>query len=306
MAALTRNEMLRWDVPAQRAQLEVGGDWIADYRADPAEIVAEARAVGARALSFGGKDVSFLPELPDLEFVRLGDCGDVTPAMSLPRLRGFGVVSWEQGTIDASAWPHLERFAAGEPPRGGGGVHTAYGHPEVRELGLGRFGEADVSAITAPRLRQLSVSGSRLESLRGIERLTGLEVLVLSRVPKLASLAGVETLTKLEVLALDGARQITTLDDVARIPGLRLLDIADQKAIASLAPLAGHPTLEYVTFQRTQDMSLSALFEIPRLRGIFGYQASKWDRDLAELPQVTVLPDGHPDKLAYYELRARY
>ncbi len=305
MNALTRNELLREDLPAHRDKFEVGGEWIADRAAAPAEIVSEARALGVRALSFAGKDLSFLPELPELEFLSLSDCGDVAPAMSLPRLRGFSVVSWE-GSLDASAWPDLERFAGSEPPRGGGGVDTVYAHPQVRVLALGRFGEPDLTSITAPRLRQLHLSGSKLESLRGIERLTGLEVLVLSRVPKLASLAGVETLPSLEILALDGARQVTILEHVAQTPALRFLDIADQRGIESLAPLAGHPTLEFVTFQRTDDMSLQALFDLPRLRAVIGYLTSKWDRDLNELPNLTALPDDHPDKLAYYELRARY
>lgn len=305
MSVLQRNEMLRWELPWQRELLEVGGEWIADRAADPAYIVSEARTLGVRALSFAGKDLSFLPELPELEFLSLSDCGDVAPAMNLPRLRRFSVVSWE-GSFDASAWPQLERFAGSEPPRGGGGVDTVYAHPHVRVLALGRFGEPDLTSITAPRLCQLHLSGSKLESLRGIERLTGLEVLALSRVPKLASLAGVETLPNLEILALDGARQVSTLEHVAQAPALRFLDIADQRGIESLAPLAGHPTLEFVNFQHTGDMSLAALFDLTRLRTVSGYKTSKWDRDLGELPNLTALPDDHPDRLAYYELRARY
>lgn len=305
MSALTRNELLREDLPAHRAKLEVGGEWIADRAADPAEIVSEARALGVRALRFAGKDLSFLPELPELEFLSLSDCGDVTPATSLPRLRGFSVVSWE-GSLDASAWPDLEHYASSEPPKGGGGVDTVYAHPRVRDIALGRYAETDLTPITAPRLRQLHLSGSRLESLRGIERLVGLEVLVLSRVPKLASLAGVETLPSLQILALDGARQVTTLEHVAPTPALRFLDIADQRGIESLAPLAGHPTLEFVNFQRTGDMSLEALFDLPRLRAVIGYRSSNWDRDLTDLPDTTALPDDDPVKLAYRELRARY
>ena len=260
---------------------------------------------GCPGVELRGQGLSFLPELPELEFLSLSDCGDVAPAMGLPRLRGFSVVSWE-GSLDASAWPDLERFAGSEPPKGGGGVDTVYAHPHVRDLALGRYAETDLTPITAPRLRQLHLSGSKLESLRGIDRLTGLEVLVLSRVPKLASLAGVETLPSLEILALDGARQVTTLEHVARIPALRFLDIADQRGIESLAPLAGHPTLEFVTFQRTGDMSLEALFDLPRLRAVIGYRTSKWDRDLFDLPDLHALPADHPDKLAYYELRGRY
>jgi Leucine-rich repeat (LRR) protein len=305
VSALYRNEMLRREVPWQRELLEVGGQWIADRPADPAEIVAEARALGVRALTFAGKDLSFLPELPELEFLSLGDCADIAPAMSLPRLRGFSVVSWE-GTLDASAWPRLERFAGSEPPKGGGGAETAYGHPHVEVLGLGRYAAPDLTPITAPRLRQLHLSGARLESLRGIDRLTGLEVLDVSRVPRLASLAGVETLPRLEILALDGARLITSLEHAAKAAALRFLDISDQRGIESLAPLAGHPTLEFVNFQRTGDMSLEALFDLPRLRTVIGYRTSKWDRDLDELPSLVALPDDHPDKAAYYEMRLRY
>lgn len=49
----------------------------------------------------------------------------------------------------------------------------------------------------------------------------------------------------------------------------------------SLAPLAGHPSLEFVLFQKTGDMSLAALAEIGRLRAVVGYQSRAWDRDLA-------------------------
>lgn len=45
------------------------------------ELLREARAHDVRALHVAGKDLSFLPELPDPEHLSLGDVGDVTPAM---------------------------------------------------------------------------------------------------------------------------------------------------------------------------------------------------------------------------------
>jgi len=120
--ALTRNELLREDVPAQRALLDAGGEWVAAYQADPAAIVTEARAHDVRALHVAGKDLSFLPSLPDLEHLSLGDAGDITPAMGLRGLRSFSAVSWESGELDATAWPWLTCFGVSEPPRGGGGV----------------------------------------------------------------------------------------------------------------------------------------------------------------------------------------
>lgn len=305
--ALSRNELLREDVPAQRALLEVGGEWVAAHDADPALVVSEARAHDVRALHVAGKDLSFLPELPDLEHLSLGDVGDVTPAMSLPGLRSFSAVSWESGQVDATAWPRLTRFGVSEPPRGGGGIESALAHPTVEVLALRRYAGQDLSAIAAPRLRELHLSSPRLESMAGIEaRADTLELLALSRVPKLASLAGLGALRRLEVLALEGARQVTTLDEVASAPALRLLDIGDQRGIESLAPLAGHPTLEFVLFQRTGDMSLAGLTGLPRLRAVVGYQSRAWDRDLAELPSLHSFDDDDAVKRDYFALRLRY
>ena len=306
-AVLTRNELLREDVPAQRELLEAGGEWVAAYGADPADIVREARANGVRALHVAGKDLSFLPELPDLEHLSLGDVGDVTPVMGLPGLRSFSAVSWESGQVDATAWSRLARFGVSEAPRGGGGVESALGHPHVEVLALRRFAGRDLTAVTAPRLRELHLSSSRLESLSGVEaHADTLELLALSRVPKLASLAGLGSLEQLRVLAIDGARLVTSLADAAAAPGLRLLDVGDQRGIESLDPLAGHPTLEYVLFERTADMSLASLGRLPRLRAVVGHQSRAWTPDLADFPGLHSYPDDDPVKRDYFAMRLRY
>ena len=304
---LTRNEMLRKDVPAQRELIEAGGEWVAPAGADPADIVREAQAEGVRALHVAGRDLSFLSELPALEHLSLGDVGDVTPAMGLPGLRSFSVVSWESGQLDATAWPRLARFGASEPPRGGGGVESAFGHPGVEVLALRRYPGQDLAAVTAPRLRELHLSSSRLETLSGLERhADSLELLALSRVPKLASLAGLGSMRRLQVLAIDGARLVKTLTEVAAAPVLRLLDVGDQRGIESLDPLAGHPTLEFVLFERTTDMSLKALGELPRLRAVVGHQSRAWTPDLGGVPSLHAFADDDQVKRDYFAMRLRY
>lgn len=305
MTILTRNELLRDDVPAQRELIEAGGEWVADHRADPDDIVREARARGVLALHVDGQDLSFLSELPQLEHLSLGDVDDVSPALGLTRLRSFSVLSWATGRIDAHAWPGLVRFGVSEPPRGGGGMESVHDHPTVEVIGMRGYGAADLTAITAPRLRELRLSGSRLQSLAGLERHADtLELLSLFRTPKLTDLTALAAMTRLEVLALEGARGVTRLDEVAAAPGLRLLDVGDQRGIESLAPLAGHETLEFLLFQKTADMSLAALRSLPRLRLVSGHQSKAWDLDLADFPSFA--DAGDEAKADYYALRLRY
>lgn len=110
----------------------------------------------------------------------------------------------------------------------------------------------------------------------------------------------------MEILALDGARQVANLDEVAAATGLRLLDVGNQRGIESLAPLAGHPSLEFVLFQKAGDMSLAALAELPRLRAVVGYQSRAWDSALSELPSLHSFDDDDAVKRDYFALRLRY
>ena len=180
-------------------------------------------------------------------------------------------------------------------------------HPSAEVLALRRYRGSDLTAVTAPKLRERHLSSPTLGSLAGIEaHADTVEPLAISRVPKLASLAGLAALHRLEVLALNGARQVTTLDGAASAPALRLLDVGDQRGIELLAPLAGHPTLEFVLFQKTADMSLAGLVGLPRLRAVVGHQSRAWDRDLGELPSLHSSDDDSPVKREHFSLRLCY
>ncbi|NHA66555.1 leucine-rich repeat domain-containing protein [Phycicoccus flavus] len=304
--ALTPNPLLRRDIPAHRELMDAGGQWVVEQGADPAAVVREAQQHDVAALSVTGKDLSFLAELPELEHLRLGDAGDIGPAASLPRLRSFEAVGWDGGRIDATGWPRLQRFAVGAPPRGGG-VESVYAHPTVEVLGLNRFAGTELTEVTAPRLRELRLSSPKLESLTGLEaHADTLEVLVLSGVPRLRDLSSLAAMTRLEVLGISSARGVTTLDEVAAARGLRLLDLGDQRGVESLGPLAGHPSLEYVLFQKTADMSLAALRDLPRLRAVGGYRSRDWTPDLSTFPDLVTFAEEDDVSRDYAVLRLRY
>lgn len=285
--------------------LDVGGEWMADPDADPAEVVREVRDRGVRALSVPGPDIGFVRELPDLEFLRVGDCRDVSPALGLSRLRSFSAVSW-RGRVDGDAWPRLRWFGAGEVPRDGGGLESVLGHDAVRSLWLGRFRGTDLSAVTAPRLRELHLGpASALESLAGLEQHADrLEVLDLHSTPSLTSVAVLAQMRRLAVLGVGGARHVTTLDEVAQAPSLRFLRIDELKGVESLAPLAGHASLEFVVLGRVRDKDLGPLHDLPRLRLVAGPPVG-WKGDIHELPYMHDIPEDDDRQVEYARLVLR-
>jgi hypothetical protein len=282
-----------------------GGLWLVEGSTDRAAVVAEARERGVRALEVAG-DLSFLAELPDLEFLIARDPPDVAPVHGLSKLRRLSFSGTWGGRLDGSAWPALESFDAVEIPKGGGGVETLFGHPSLRRLGLQRPRLVDLRPVEAPRLVSLRIAQTRtLVSLAGVEaRASTLLDLTLSGLAALESLRGLEALERLEVLHLDGLRLITSLEEVARLPSLRFLDIMDLKGVESLRPLAGHPTLEYIGFGRTADLDLEPLFAIPSLKLVLT-GSYRWNRDVHDLPYLHDVSPDDPRRLEWSRLAVR-
>ena len=313
---------------SQQEIAAAGGLWRVDSSTPRAEAVAEARELGIRALDVFG-DVSFLSELPDLEFLTVHDPKDVAPIHVLSKLQALSFPGSWDGMIDGSAWPKLRRFSATEIPKDGGGVETLFAHRSVRSLGLTRPRLTDVRPIEAPRLESLGIGqtssfetlagieqhASRLlrlslwwlpslESLDGLASLERLEVLDLDGLRQVASLEGFESLERLEVLRLEGLRHITSLEPVAKLPRLRFLDIFDLKKVESLAPLNGHPTLEFIGFGKTADLDLDPLLTIPNLK-LFNTGSYRWNRDVHELPYLHDVPRDDPRRLEWSRLAVR-
>src|SRR5215207_6203528 len=184
------------------AAAAAGGLWFAFNDADPREIVAEVRDRGIRALEVQHRDIGFLAELPDLEFLVLNTAEpDAGVINSLPRLRSLGFSYGWKGTLDFGQLPNLEwlYIADADPDRG---LETLLaGHPVLRQLAIGRYPAADLGAVAnLPALERLEIFNSRrFTSLAGADAVAAsLRQLVLALLPKLASLDGIAGVRNLE------------------------------------------------------------------------------------------------------------
>ncbi len=287
-----------------RREIEAGGRWVAFGRPDPGELVAEIGARGVRSLVTFQRDLTFLRQVPQLEFLVVSsDPPDVAPIHDLVNLRGLYFTGTWGGRIDFTAFPSLDSFGVVECPRDEGGLETLYaGHPTLESLAIQRYRRDDLVPLARLRLRRLSLGG-RLTSLNGAESLAPtLERLSFYSAPNLPSLDGIEQLTRLEVAEIESVRHVTTVDWAAHLPRLKLLDVFDQKAIESLWPIAGHPALEFLTFGRVKDLDLDPLRQLPKLR-LFLTGRYRWNRDLAEFPYLHNMSADDPARLAYTALK---
>jgi hypothetical protein len=268
------------------------------------ELIWEAKERGVRALQLPATDELLVRELPDLEFLFVtGPPADARWINMLANLRLLYLESQCIGRLDLSALRRLEWLSLRECDQASMGA-LAVAHPTLHDLDVVGCPARDFAPFAALRLRRLSlVDCRRLESLAGVEALAPtLTALELSLCPSLGSLDGIEAIPNLEVLELYGIRHITRLDWVERLPRLRMLDISDLKNVESLAPLAGHPSLEFVTFGLTKDLDLEPLTAIPNLK-LVHTGGHRWNRDPHDFPQLFDLPADHPKVLEYYALK---
>jgi hypothetical protein len=275
--------------------------WVIEGRPEPDAIVAEARARGVRSLVANWqRDLSFLRELPALEFLWIDEIDDPMPLYTLRGLRFLSVTC--KVALDLTAFQRLEWLGLGGPDYGTL-ESVRDGHPALFALGAGEYSYADLEQLGRLRLTYLKLGSTRkLVSLAGIEALgPSLARLELDRCPNLDSLDGIEALDHLEYLELSNLPRITTLDWVRSLSGLRFLNVFDLKGVESLGPLAGHPTLEFVNFGRIKDLDLDPLTQIPNLK-LFNTGFYRWNRDTKTLPYFQYEPAGSPRKLEWTAL----
>jgi hypothetical protein len=219
--------------------------------------------------------VSFLRELPDLEFLQLQYLPDDVDAINgLRHLRGLVLGEGWTGELRLDGLPNLEWFAVGEVRRETslGGVLSGV-HPGVRHLKVVKSPYRDVAPLAEafPNLRHLSLGRStKLETLDGLGHFGYLTSFDLFYCSKLLSLEGVEQATTLIAVELTTLSKVTDLSALAALPALRFLRV-DLKVVDSLAPLAGHPSLEVVkVFSRVLDGDPGPLSAMPALKAFDG------------------------------------
>lgn len=280
LAGMTRLRELRWQ------------DYKADWKKAPSLPALEVLEVYA----YG--DVASLAQSPRLREATLGTVrGDLSVLASLTELRTLSLrLGTERDLSDLAALSHLERLEVSDYD---GSLAWLEGMARLRELSIaGRAPRVDTLPVSLA-LEKLVVRGAmgptiELPAIRVKKLILTLPV-TSSRpgedptrdVQRIESLSGIERLRGLQELVLEGSL-VRSLEPLEGLEGLRRIEVSDAP-ITSLEPLRGKPLRE-VDISSTRVSDLGPLADSNRLRRLVISNTAIDDlRPIARLPALAQL-----------------
>lgn|SRR5579863_41733 len=214
-----------------------------------------------------GGGIGFLETLPFLTaFSIVGAIDDISPVHALHELRVLEIRTSARTAIDFSCFPDLADAVIDWTK----GSDSLFGCVSLRRLYLDRYrGGASAPFAGLVNLKSLSIVSSPLQEVVALGELRNLTFLGLYYLSKLTSLRGIDRLTGLRRLDIQACRRLTSIAEVADLRQLQWLFLTDDGRIASLKPIVGLADLEFVIFCGTtiiDDGDMSPLNTLPRLR----------------------------------------
>lgn len=222
------------------------------------------------AKGFRGKDISFLDELPNLRSFTIihWTIENVSAVHSLHSLRHLEISTYCKTPLDFSQFPELETCAIEWRAR----ASSLFECKNLRDLWINRYSGKDASRFSRlTNLERLAIGNSPIRDISALGCLTRLTSLSLLNLRRLESLKGIQSLTGLVELKIVGCYRIRTIKEVSTLAKLRVLDISENKEIESVKPLANLACLEELYFHSStviRDGDLSPITRLAKLKDL--------------------------------------
>lgn len=212
-----------------------------DTTLEPLLRSAAKKRVPIRGLSVSGvfEDFSIvgLEDLTDLEMLCLSGPAGVPDYAAFPKLLEL------RARLDKRGLPSLPRLEVA--------WLEGYRSPDARAL------------LTAPRLRDLTLTRPLISTLEGIEGLRRLEKLMIYAATRLRQISSLSQLEVFEELELDACKKVEDIDAM-RSSSLKRLILSNCGSVASLKFVSNMPALSTFTFVGTkvEDGDLTPILHI--------------------------------------------
>ena len=152
----------------------------------------------------------------------------------------------------------------------------------LHHLYISDFDEKDITKISSlTNLKSLTVTRSKIKSLKGIETLTNLKVLSLGGVRSLTDISDIVKLQNLKFLEFDICWKLQDFSPVAKLKELEVLEMLDCKNLASIKFVEQMPKLKQLAFLGTTIVNDYDITPAKNIERVYGYN-SKYNANYEE------------------------
>ena len=245
------------------------------------------------ARGWSGESIAFLKTLPFLRALRIVDwrLQDDTPISELEELEYLQLNTLCKNNLDFSRLVRLTRCSLHWRKS----AQSLFESNSVRELLVDRFTQKTAEPFARLKsIRSLSIlNAASLSDISDLGRLSNLEYLLLSGLPRLSSLQGLGAALRLQKISINRCRAIRDVEPLATLPALESLELDDDGRISSLSPLRYAMELRSLRLSgstNVEDGELGFVFGLPNLRELAFVPRKHYSNDLTDFWQCSQSP----------------
>jgi hypothetical protein len=240
------------------------------------------------AFGWGGRDFSFLKDLPDLLSLEIliSHVDNISVIECLTKLRFLSLSLIITERIDFSHFPDLEEVHLGWSPK----IKSVFGCVSLREMLMTNYRskEGDLSAFCRlGNLESLRMIACNIARIGDLSCLTHLRELEISHATKLTALDRIEALSGLQKLEINTCRKIGRIDPIGQLVNLERLLLPNDGPIETIKPLRRLKKLrEFFFYESTNvlDGDLTPLKDLPNLQDVAFQPRRHYNLKAEDLP----------------------
>ncbi len=224
------------------------------------------------AKGFKAENLSFLENLTELQAFTICDytINDISQIERLKNLRELQISTYCKTPINFNNFPKLETLSLFWRK----GVSGLENLKNLKRLFLYKYNPAckDLSELSSLKnLEYLSLKIPSIQSVGGVEKLSGLKFLGIYGGTKLQNIDRLAELESLQTLEIDTCRKINDITVIGKLAGLQTLSISNCDDIESLKPiskLANLTELRFIESTNIKDGDIKIVNGLPKLKTI--------------------------------------
>lgn len=247
----------------------------------------------SRSVGWEDHDLEFLKNLDFLKGVEIyaDDIKDVSALVHLKSLEHLSLDCKLNIEVDVSQFKNLSSLYFKWNKK----VLNWFNVPSLERLNVVNYPFESLEVFSnLTTLRELLLTSTKLQTLKGIGYLKSLKLLDLYRCTKLYSLESLGSLKKLEKIVLDNCKRIEDLSECVGLENLKAFLIIDCKEIQSIEPLKNCLALNriYMAGNTTIiDGDFNLIVDLPNLRKFIFVEKKHYNYQEKEIKEILSIKD---------------